>query len=287
MILAGEGGKGLYPKTAQMVKRVREVMGSGPVTLSKLDKLRSQVGEIVIKGGEPIIGYRLRDKIDEFIDTTMPAPGAGGGAAEAAAAIRTARDLNARFKKAEAVTNAVESADLRASSTYAGGNQENAIRQNIRPLIDPKSGQRIRNFTPAEKKAANRVVRGSPTQNAARVTGKMLDPRGILGASVQTMMGLKSGGLSTASIPLGMVATEIGKRATGGNVKALLKLISAGGKPPVPPAPVAPGSVRLLTPTGIAGAGVLDAAAGRALSPAEAAVIRARAKTEEDRKRRR
>lgn len=283
-VVADEGGAALYPKSAAMAGRIEKVLNSPDVTLGKLDKLRAQIGEVVIKD-EPVMGYRLRDMVDEFIDAADPATIASGNGTEAAAAIRNARELNMRFKKAEAVTAAMESADLRASSTYAGGNQENAIRQNIRPLIDPKSKQRIRNFTPAEARAANKVVRGSPAQNAVRLTGKMLDPRGWLGAAIQTGMGLPSHGLTLATAPLGVAATEAGKMFTQGNVKGLLNLIAAGGKPPLPVGPGAIPNVRLLSPTGAVGAAVLDAPVARLPGPAEMARARAKARADEEKKR--
>lgn len=192
------------------------------VPITQLEKLRGDVFEVLVKPGGPdaVIGSEMRQQIDNLITASGNAD------------VATARELNSRYMKAREVTDRLDSADLRAASTYAGGNKANATRQNLRPLIDPKSKQRIRNLTPAEKKALETVVKGSPAQNAVRVTGKVLDPRGLLGASVQTMFGIPTGGVSSLSALPGMAASELSNKMTAKAVQELLELIARGGAKP-------------------------------------------------------
>ncbi len=223
------------PKAHAVMEDVIEQLRSGnPIRLDQLDDMRQQVWLATGKGddAEQFFGQRIRDLIDEFIDTAGPGQVLNGDGPQAAAALAKARDLNTRWRKAQEVTNRVESADLRAASTYAGGNKANAARQKLRPLIDPKSNQQIRNLTPAERAALNKVVRGSGPANAARVTGKLLDPRGLLGAAVQTIGGSTTGGATTLSIPLGMAASEVSNALTLKGINDLLRLISVGGTKP-------------------------------------------------------
>lgn len=227
-LVHGEGGAALYPKAAAMAGRVQQVIGEGPLTLTKLDKLRAQVGDVVTKE-EPKIGYAIRNAIDDFIDGADQSKLASGGEG-AAAAIRKARALNTRFKKVEEVTNRLDSADLAAQSTYAGGNKNNAVRQKLRPLIDPKSPQRMRNLTPDEAKALNTAVRGSPAQNAVRLAGKTLDPRGLLGGVIQGTLGVGTHGLSLPSAGFGMAATALGTKMAEGNVTRLINIMARGGE---------------------------------------------------------
>jgi hypothetical protein len=215
------------PKAAELLKdsdafhaRLDALAKSpGGVPLSQLDDLRSDAYDMLVKPGgkDSIIGGSIRRQIDGLVN------------ASGAPDIQTARNANAQYMKYKDIAARADSADLRAASTYAGGNKANALRQNLRPLIDPKSPQRIVNFTPDEAAAVNRVVRGSAGANALRLAGKTLDPRGLLGQGVQTMMGIPTHGLSALSVPLGVAASEASNSATQNSLQSLLDLISTGG----------------------------------------------------------
>lgn len=227
------------PKAHAMMEDVQTELRSGkPLTMTDMDQLRQSVERATGKAddAEKFFGGHIKAAIDNFIDNAGPAETLNGNAGDGAQALAAARDLNSRYRKVQEVTNRTESADLRASSTYAGGNRANATRQNLRPLIDPKSNQRIRNLTPDEARALSQVVRGTPAQNAMRVAGKVLDPRGLLGAAVQTTMGLPTHGLSTVTAPLGMAASGASNAMTASAVQRLIDMMSAGPKaPPIPP----------------------------------------------------
>ena len=255
----------LHKGAASVLKTLRKRADAGQApTLTDLDSLRKVVDRDAVKAGgaDAVFGQRIRESIDAFIDAADPKTLASGSGPEAAAAIREARRLNTQYMKAKAVTDAVDSAELRADSTYSGGNRNNAIRQNVRPLIDPRSKQRIKNLTPQEQAAAKRVVSGSIPQNLVRTTGKLLDPRGIVGMGVQAVLGVGTGGASLPSAVMGAAATELGSNMTQGNVRKLLSLIGSGGARPRPaPAPPLTSRMpptRLLSPRGAVG--VIEAA---------------------------
>jgi hypothetical protein len=226
--IVNDAGPELYPKATQIAKRVEDLAARGDLTPAQANRLRSQVGEKLLSPGsdEVSVGGAIKARIDQLID----------GANDPN--IASARDLYTRYVKVRDVTNRADSAELRAASTYAGGNKANATRQNLRPSIDPKSPQRIRNLTPDEAKAFSRVVKGTPGANAARVAGKLLDPRGLLGASVQTAFGIPTHGLSTVTAPLGMAASGLSNKLTMNSLQDLIDLMSIGGVKPVAPPPV-------------------------------------------------
>ena len=260
------------PKAHAMMEDVQATLRSGnPVTLTELDQLRQAVWRATGKAddAEQFMGGKITKAIDDFMDSAGPQHAVNGDAPAAAEAMRRARELNKRYRKVQTVENEVDSAALRASSTYAGGNKANAIRQELRPLIDKTSKKRIQNFTKAEEKALKKVVEGSGAANAWRVTGKMLDPRGLLGMAMQAGGILPTGGLSLASVPLGMFGSAMSNRATMKSVDQLLKLLSTGPKPKAPP-PVKPmlylagrPPVPIRSPAGITGASVVGAPLAR------------------------
>jgi len=237
----------LYPDAAKWAAKISRMAERDEMSLGKLNTLKSRMGEQLLTGKEASVGREMVARVESLIQSD---PGS-------AAIVAPAREAYKRFKKVEEVTNRVDSAELRAASTYAGGNKANATRQNLRPLIDKKSPQQMRNLTRDETKALNRVVRGSPAANAARVTGKLLDPRGLLGATVQTVFGLPTGGASSLSVIPGMAASEASNALTMKSVDELLKLISTGGvkyKPPPPVSGIAKPFAPLSGPTRLLGA---------------------------------
>lgn len=217
--LKAEGGAELYANAGRMVNRVQSVLSQpGGVSLTQLDKLRSQVGKVLNEGDDGRIGGLIRDKIDDFIDASN------------APEIRAAREANTRFRKVETIQNAKESAALGAGASGSGGNINNATRQKLRPFIDPNSGQRIRNLTPEESNALRQVVVGTPAQNALRQVGK-LSPEGNGLMGVMHGAGLVMSGGKTALLALaGAASKRIADQQTAQSVERLIQLMAQGGR---------------------------------------------------------
>lgn len=258
--LAKKGGKTLYKDAAPWVARFRQLANQkGGLPLSQLDDLRGDVYTALVKPGgkDSVIGSQLRQEIDKLIST----------AADENALIRTARELNSRYAKANVVTKRLDSADLARGRAYTGKNADNTIRQKLSPLIDPMHSARLRNATPDEAKALRTAVTGSPLQNRLRDAGALLDPRGLIGASVQTGLGIKSGGLTLPSIALGVGGTAAANRLSQKNVENLLRVIAVGGSKqglarlPTPTSRAAQATVEKARPALVAGTVPLLAAA--------------------------
>lgn len=214
----------LQPGAAAAVRRIQE-LGGQSVTLKGLDTLRKVASNGYIPGNKS--NNMAIGKIVDAIDDLIARPGAKdvlfGDAQAGSRALGEARKLASRAAKLEKIDDAVNRAELRAASTGSGGNTDNAIRQNLRRILEKPRG-----LSADERKALEQVVRGTPGQNALRLAGK-LSPQGnglmaalgIGGTMVNPSVGLLSLG--------GMGAKTAADSLTRGNVKGLLDIVAAGG----------------------------------------------------------
>jgi hypothetical protein len=243
----------LHPKVAATVRLVTKKLGgegapAEPVTLSDLDKVRQLVRRGIFDGGgtkdEKRLGGQILGEIDDFIGAAGPEQMAGGEGPAAADAIETARDLNTRVRKVEAVTDAVNKADLRAASTGAGGNADNATRQNLRRVLETQKG-----LTGDEKAALDAAVRGSDLQNALRLAGKLSPTHGMLPSVIGLGATAVSHGPGVALPAAGMVAKLASDAMTRSALQRVLDIMALGGSadelPPttLPRLKMAPGVV--------------------------------------------
>lgn len=233
----------LQPGAAAVVKRIDDLAGQN-VTLSGLDSLRKVASNGFIPGNKSnnkAIGDII-SSIDDLVTSPNAAEVLTGDAQGASSALKAAREMWSRLSKAERISDAVEKAELRAASTGSGGNTDNAIRQNLRRILEKPRG-----FSPEELAALEKVVKGSPVQNALRLAGK-LSPQGnglmaalgIGGTMVNPMVGVASLG--------GMGAKAAADAMTKGNVAVIDALIRNGGTPAQRPlTPIAQAIVQALT----------------------------------------
>jgi len=207
-----------HPKAASMLDDIKRV--TGDQTLESLDQLRQVIYRDVASASdqsEARLGKQMIKALDAFIESN-PA---------GSAAIKTARDLNTRVKKIEAVSNAAESAALQNGARYFGGNEANAVRQKLRPFIDPTAAKKIGNLTPDEAAQLKKVVIGTPVQNALRNVSFFAPNR--MGGQIAGMMGIPTMGLSTAVLPAGALAQTISTGMTKKQLDDLIKLMASGG----------------------------------------------------------
>jgi hypothetical protein len=151
-----------------------------------------------------------------------------GNANEAANAIVRARSLWSRMRKSEMLEEALEKAERRAASTGSGGNTDNAIRQNIRAILD--NPKKVRGFSTEEREALERVVRGGPIQNVMRLVGK-LSPEGNGLMAALNVGAVAMNPMMAAGTATGFAAKKIADRATPANLEKASALIRNGGAP--------------------------------------------------------
>ena len=212
------------PGAAAVLGEIDKLAGQN-VTMKGLDSVRKMAGNAFIPGNNS--NNSLTGVITSKIDDLLANPGSNdvlvGNSTAGAEAYKEARDYASRLFKAEKVQKAVDSADLRAASTGSGGNVDNATRQNLRRILEKERG-----LKPDEKAALEAVVRGTPTQNALRLAGKLspsgnglMAALGVGGAMVNPAIGALSLG--------GMGAKAAADSMTGKNVAKLAEILRAGG----------------------------------------------------------
>jgi len=216
-----------HPKAYSMLEDIEALKGSSP-TLTELDQLRQVIRRDVANAtddAEKLFGQKMIQNLDEFIDSTTQAQVLSGEGAEGARAITAARGANTRLRKVEAVNEAVEKATNRSATAGSGGNVNNAIRQNLRTVLE-----KTRNLTPQERAALQEIVRGSKTQNVLRQVGK-LSPQGnglmLAGHLAAAPM---TGGGSAVVAGLGAGSKFAADRMTQQKVANLVNLMATGGK---------------------------------------------------------
>lgn len=218
----------LQPRVGVVLDELQRV-SQEPITLKGMDVLRriAKSASASNDASERALGQKIVGKIDDFIVSASPDEMLAGDAKGAQNALIYARSLWGRMRKSEMADVALLKAERRAASTGAGGNADNAMRQNIRGLLDnPKTA---RGMTKAEKAAAEKVVRGTLPQNALRLAGK-LAPTGAVSGVLSSGAGYGLAGPIGLALPLvGAGAKALADKMTVRNVQKLSEIIRTGG----------------------------------------------------------
>lgn len=200
-----------------------------PLTLTELDQLRQIVRRDVVNpsykspdlAADGFFGEIILDEIDNMIASNKQ----GGDA------ITAARELNTRLRKTELIETALTKAERRAASTGSGGNLNNAIRQNIRAILDdPK---KARAFNAEERAAMEKLVRQGKMEDLLRWIGKFSPGgNGLIGM-------LQVGGTimnpSLAALPIaGMAAKGLADGGTISKAARLQAMVARGAPAPKP-----------------------------------------------------
>lgn len=261
-LAAGKFNPKLHPNTAAMMDHFSDLANQAAPyspTLTDLDQLRQVVGRDVssaASAGEQAMGGRITKQIDNFINTAGPGELVPGSPTNASDLIGTARDLNTRYRKVQDITDRMDSAAMKVPQN---GSLTQPVRSAMRPLVDPKSPQQLKNLTPDEAAAIKKLASGT-VADAPLAVGRFFDPRSLVGNLTNTLLGGMTGGHAPfITGPLGIASTAASNAKVKGAVQALLDLISSGGvKPsasPVYPTLALAGRapVPILSPAGLIG----------------------------------
>lgn len=206
--------------TAAILKRLDDI-NTRPLSLGQLDKMRQVVWARYNSSKEPGL-LEVIDGIDELVAnraTTNELLGA-------------ARLANGRYKKAELLDLAFQKATDQTASTGSGGNILNKYRQAVTSIINnPKQAKW---FTAEEIAVMREFVRGTPSQNAMRLIGK-LSPSGN---GLMTALNLGAAGTFGApALALSAGASAAKAVADGATERAAQRLIGrVAGQPQAPKA---------------------------------------------------
>lgn len=229
-----------HPKAATAIGLIREEMGQAGERLSLDDvevarRLASSALDSPSKG-ERAVAHRIIDKIDDYV----------GGLDDTFA---EARALFARSAKSATMERLQEKAKNTVGANYTQAGYETALRQQFRSLLNNENA--MRRFSPEEKGAIEKVVRGGPVENALRMVGRFA-VRGPVGGSMYGGAAYFSG---QPEIALGLAgAGELGRQGatqmTMRNVRIADELMRRGPTPevpgPVPNVPVGNASLPLI-----------------------------------------
>lgn len=180
---------------------------------------------------EKLFGQKIIEKIDDMMGNLLPDDVVQGDSNLVAAATREANKVWSQFRKSEMIDKAVRRGSNRAISSGSGGNEENAIRQNIRSILDdPK---KMAGFTKKEEKLIETVVRGTKKQNLLRLGGKFSPTAGALPAAFAAVAGVGGSPLALLS-GAGLLSKMASESIARKNIKALSELIRNVEVSPLP-----------------------------------------------------
>lgn len=218
-----------HPRATSMVDDLASLRGSSP-TLTEVDQLRQVVARDVASSAdtaEAYMGQQMIGVIDAFIDAADDAAMASGSAQGAAKSIGAAREANRALRKSEMIMKALNDAELKAAASGSGGNIQNAIKQQFSAIL--RSPEKSRGFSVDELAAMDDIVRGSPTENVARLLGKFA-PGGNGLMAWLSLFGTATNPALVAAPVAGAIAKATAEGGTRAGVDVLRGVVA--GAPP-------------------------------------------------------
>jgi hypothetical protein len=225
---------GFHPKINRQTDAVLQTLAQEAKrtpTLEEIDQVRQIVGQVA-RGADPNerrLGGKIIEKIDDWLNNLTPNDVWAGDARQAVGTIRQARSLWARQAKGRVIENAISDAQQAASGF------ENGLRNEFRKLL--KSNKRL-GWTPDERKAIGRVVRGSAGNNLLRFLGtfgySVDQARNWLGAVAGSGLGASAlGPVGAVAVPAigtaAKAAARAGTRRAAEKASAIVR--NAGARP--------------------------------------------------------
>ncbi|MEM9523116.1 MAG: hypothetical protein AAF982_03845, partial [Pseudomonadota bacterium] len=189
----------LHPRANRVLDRA-DVLPETPL-ISDVERYRRMVGRDVAgsaDAGEAAIGVNLKQEIDDYLAQIAKDGGGSGEFRGTLDNLMDGRDATRRIKAAEKIEDAIGRGVRRAATSGTGGNEINAIRQNLSRILD--NPRLRRGYTADELKAIGDVVMGIRSVNAMRLLG-WLSPDSVV-LPLMTNMTATGGGM-VAGGPLG------------------------------------------------------------------------------------
>ncbi|MCZ7855999.1 hypothetical protein O9X81_05180 [Agrobacterium salinitolerans] len=213
------------PKTQSILDDLANPPEGAIADIQGLQAARKAFGRISQNFNEPeeqAAAVRAIRGLDDFIGTDNPAAVVAGTASDAANALKTANANFAAAKRSDLLTGVERAADLRAAAANSGANTGNAIRQRIASaLLKPKD---IAGYSPEEVAALEKIVTGTPAQNATRYVGNLLGGGGGMGQMLTTAAGAGAGGIAGGG--LGAAAGAALPIAVGSTSKSISNMLT-------------------------------------------------------------
>ena len=206
-------------------KRIIDDLEAGNVNFDELMTLRELAGDVA-GNTDPAIamrGVRMKNIIDDFVDTLSPDDVFSGNPQQAAEALAKARKFWRDAHAARTIETRIELAGNRAGQ-FSGSGFENALRTEFRQLHARIIKGHEKGFTPDEVAMIRRVAEGGPIENVLRWFGKFA-PTGAVSAGIGGGIGFALGGPAGAvAIPaLGAASRKAAEKLTLSNAEKALQ----------------------------------------------------------------
>lgn len=235
--IAEEGlSKRLHPGALGALQDIEDAATSGqPITLKGIDLLRQNVGDVAATAGTP--GERrlagiMRDKMDDYLQSIDSNHVITGDPQSATQVLSQARDVWSTYKKSALIDDLIDGAKNRSNFTASG--YENGLRTEFRALA--QNNDKMRQFSPDERDAIHKIVRGGPIDNFFRGAGRFVS-RGPVSAGLTVGATALGGPVAGAGVAAGAEGARwAATRGTLNNIESLQNLI----KGYTPQSPVLP-----------------------------------------------
>lgn len=226
-------------QTAGLIDDLKDVANGKPVSLNEIADLRKVAQGVAgnkLDATEKMLGLKIIDEIDSFIDNIKPSQLTSGTikANEIGKKYNAARKLYGRAKKSELITEAIKTAKGRASGF------ENGLRIELGKLTKNKRTKNF--FTKSEKNAIEALKKGDVAQNFSKLLGRFAFNEGrstnilsaLSGAGAGSLIGSAAGGavgggFGAIIVPaVGTVARQIAQKLTKTRADFVDTIVRAG-----------------------------------------------------------
>lgn len=231
--------KQITPKTFAAIKELAGRRGA-QLTFDEVETLRRIAGGAAGAKSpqDRMLAAILVDEIDNFVGTPANVAYASGDSAIAAASMTEMRRNWSRMRRAEALEKALTRAERQAGSAGSGGNIDNAMRQQVKSLLN--NDKMMRGFSPQERAVMEDVVRGGSMRDALRTLGKIA-PGGNGLSLFLNLGGIYMDPKFLAATMIGTGSKALSDRATLQAARYLSAIVRSGGQ--MPPARQLPGGL--------------------------------------------
>lgn len=221
-------------QTKAALKIIESKQGQS-VSLGELDKLRQGLWKRYNAAPNEVGIRGMIDALDEVIESK----------AVANESMKVARIANSRFKKAELLDEAFNTAERQTAASGSGGNILNKYKQAVTSVLN--NPKKAKWFSQEEQAAMADFVKGTPSQNLMRLMGK-LSPSGNGLMAALHLFSASINPSTLAGAGVGVTAKALSDAQGRRGAEALVQMAGGGAMPR--PAPFVPG---ISAPAGMIG----------------------------------
>lgn len=205
----------LAPKTFGLLGNLEKIPENVSITGRNIETLRKSLGKAAASADptERAAASSALEKLRNFSEEIPASDVLKGDAAAAASKIKEANANYAAAKQSEKIDQKTIQAEIRAAAANSGMNVGNTIRQRMADLLINEKQRR--GLTPDEIAIAEKISRGTRTQNAVRMASNVLGGGGGLGSVVAAGVGgLATGGPGALAPVAGFALKALNNKIT-------------------------------------------------------------------------